>query len=123
MVALMGWLFRILFAFLNDPDVKIFGFKICAVHRKHIHRMVPELDGLGYHEQYKYVLSTENTFTEWYPGLMDSGIMNSTRAHQARVLNGQNFFFFKIKLSMSLGHVGLKNMVLELTKLEYHKKW
>ena len=56
---------------------------------------------------------------------MDSGIMNSTQAHQARVLNGQIFYFFifLIKLSMSLGHVGLKNMVLELTKLEYHKKW
>ena len=54
-----------------------------------------------------------------------SGIMNSTRAHQARVLNGQFFYFliFLIKLSMSSGHIGLKNMVLELTKLEYHKKW
>ena len=68
------------------------------------------------------MLFTENTFTEWYPSLMDWGIMNSTRAHQARVLNGQNFFFL-IKLSMSSGHVGLKNMVLELTKLKYHKKW
>ena len=36
--------------------------------------------------------------------------MNSTRAHQARVLNGQFFFLiiFLIKLSMSVGHVGLK---------------
>ena len=32
--------------------------------------------------------------------------MNSTRAHQARVLNGQ--FFFKIKISMSAGQGGLK---------------
>ena len=62
MVALMGWLFRILFAFLNDPDVKIFGFKICAVHRKHIHRMVPELDGLRYHEQYS---SPPCSSTKW----------------------------------------------------------
>ena len=31
--------------------------------------------------------------------------MNSTRVHQARVLNGQ---IFLIKLSMSVGHVGLK---------------
>ena len=37
--------------------------------------------------------------------------MNSTRAHKARVLNGQNFFYFfifLIKLSMSVGHIGLK---------------
>ena len=34
--------------------------------------------------------------------------MNNTRAHQARVLNGQIFFFFLIKLSMSAGNVGLK---------------
>ena len=33
--------------------------------------------------------------------------MNSTQAHQARILNGQ-IFFFLIKLSMSTGHVGLK---------------
>ena len=33
--------------------------------------------------------------------------MNSTRAHQARVLNGQ-FFFFLIKISMSAGEGGLK---------------
>ena len=33
--------------------------------------------------------------------------MNSTRAHQARVLNGQ-FFFFLIKISMSAGQGGLK---------------
>ena len=32
--------------------------------------------------------------------------MNSTRAHQARVINGQ--IFFLIKLSMSSGHVGFK---------------
>ena len=32
--------------------------------------------------------------------------MNSTRAHQARVLNGQ--FFFLIKISMSAGEGGLK---------------
>ena len=38
----------------------------------------------------------------WYPSLMDSGILNSTQAHQARVLNGQ-FFFFLIKISMSAG--------------------
>ena len=31
MVALMEWLFRILFAFLNDPDVKNFGFKIWGI--------------------------------------------------------------------------------------------
>ena len=61
--------------------------------------------------------STWNS-TKWYPSLMDSGIMNSTRAHQARVLNGQ-IFFFLIKLSILSGHVGLKNMV----QLEYHKKW
>ena len=35
--------------------------------------------------------------------------MNSTQVHQARVLNGQIFFkIFLIKLSMSVGHVGLK---------------
>ena len=33
--------------------------------------------------------------------------MNSTRAHQARVLNGQ-IFFFLIKISMSAGEGGLK---------------
>ena len=33
--------------------------------------------------------------------------MNSTRAHQARVLKGQ-FFFFLIKISMSAGQGGLK---------------
>ena len=33
--------------------------------------------------------------------------MNSTRVHQARVLNGQ-FFFFLIKISMSAGEGGLK---------------
>ena len=32
--------------------------------------------------------------------------MNSTRAHQAQVLNGQ--FFFLIKISMSVGQGGLK---------------
>ena len=37
---------------------------------------------------------------------MDSGTMNSTRAHQIRVLNGQ--FFFLIKIFMSLGQGGLK---------------
>ena len=49
--------------------------------------------------------------TEWYPSLMDSGIMNSTRADQAQVLNGQIFYFifiFLIKLSMLAGHVELK---------------
>ena len=38
--------------------------------------------------------------------------MNNTRAHQARVLNGQififYFFYFLIKLSMLAGYVGLK---------------
>ena len=34
--------------------------------------------------------------------------MNSTRAHQARVINGQFFFFFLIKISMSAGQGGLK---------------
>ena len=33
--------------------------------------------------------------------------MNSTRAHQARILNGK-FFFFLIKLSMSAGHNGIE---------------
>ena len=60
---------------------------------------------------------------EPYSSFMDSGTsLNSTRAHKARVLNGQ-IFYFLIKLSMSSYHVGLKNMVLVLTKLEYHKKW
>ena len=45
--------------------------------------------------------------TEWNPSLMDLGTMNSTRAHQTRVLNGQ-FFFFLIKISMSAGQGGLK---------------
>ena len=31
MFALMEWLFRILFAFLNNPNVKIFGFKIWGI--------------------------------------------------------------------------------------------
>ena len=70
----------------------------------------------------RQILKSTWNGTEWYPSLMDSSIMNSTRAHQARVLNGQ-FFFFLIKISMSSGHVRLKNMVLKLGELEYHKKW
>ena len=52
--------------------------------------------------------------------------MNSTRAHQARVLNDQ-FFFFLIKISMSVGQGGLKkhgtrahqNRVLEIVVDSY----
>ena len=71
--------------------------KLCTQGNNNLPRMVPELDGLGYHEQYS---SPPNSSTKW-----------------------PNFLIFLIKLSMSSGHVGLKNMVLELTKLEYHKKW
>ena len=43
--------------------------------------MVPELDGLGYHEQYS---SPPSSNTKW------------------------KFFFFLIKLSMSVGHDGIE---------------
>ena len=43
----------------------------------------------------------------------------STRASGARVPS--RIFYFQ--LSMSSCHGGLKNIVLELTKLEYQKKW
>ena len=43
----------------------------------------------------------------------------STRASGARVPSG--IFYFQ--LSLSSCHGRLKNMVLELTKLEYQKKW
>ena len=73
--------------------------KLCTQGNNNMPKMVPELDGLGYHEQYS---SPPSSGTKW-PNFL--------------------FFIFLIKLSTSSGHVGLKNMVLELTKLEYHKKW
>ena len=58
--------------------------------------MVPKLDGLGYHAQYSSPQSS------------------STKGP---------IFIFLINLSMSSCHGELKNMVLELTELEYQKKW